>query len=163
MNFYGFFMNAGADEIDLAPLVDIAFLLLTFFMMTTVFAPQEKLKVETPESSSDKQEPTKRYITVIVGDSTKGNKMMVNMEDYNVRVAALSADFGQAAAVSTEGVEVTIEKLKEVLLKARLADANQVVVLRADKNVKFNVINKVMLAMREVKFDKVQMTTKLEK
>jgi biopolymer transport protein ExbD len=162
MNFFGFFAHGG-DEIDLAPLVDIAFLLLTFFMMTTTFTPKEPLKVEPPSSHSDKIEPVKGYIKVIVSDSTQGNQILVNMDEYNVRVAALTAKYGQAAAASTDGIIVKREDLKEVLLAARLADPKQAIVLKADKSAKFGFINDIMLTMKEVQFEKVQMTTALDK
>jgi biopolymer transport protein ExbD len=35
-------------------------------------------------------------------------------------------------------------------------------VLKADKNARFGVINEIMIKMKEVKFDQVQMVTKME-
>ncbi len=177
MNFFGFFMHGGEEVIDLAPLVDIAFLLLTFFMMTTTFAPQETLKVETPKSSSSLLEPVKQYIIVTVGDSTKENRIRVYMDEVNTRIAALSNKYGEAAARSTEGVEVgkienindpaevgkVMADLKEVLLLARAADPKQTIVLKADKLVKFSIIYKIMTMMKEVRFEQVQMVTVMEK
>lgn len=170
-------MHGGEDGIDLAPMVDIAFLLLTFFMMTTTFSPQEALKVETPKSSSSLLEPVKQYIVVTVGDSTKENRVRVYMDEYNTRVAALSNKYGQAAAQSTEGVEIgkmenpndpaeiakVMADLKEVLLLARTADPKQTIVLKADKAVKFSVVYKIMTMMKEVRFEQVQMVTLMEK
>ncbi|MCS6989935.1 MAG: biopolymer transporter ExbD [Chloroherpetonaceae bacterium] len=178
MNFFGFFMHGGGDDvIDLAPLVDIAFLLLTFFMMTTTFAPQEVLKVETPKSSSSLLEPVKQYITVTVGDSTKEGQIRVYMDEVNTRIAALSEKYGEAKARSTEGIEVAripnpndsievnkaIAELRDVLMRARLADAKQTVVLKADKQVKFSIIYKIMTTMKSVNFEQVQMVTTMER
>lgn len=178
MNFFGFFMHGGGDDvIDLAPLVDIAFLLLTFFMMTTTFAPQEALKVETPKSSSSLLEPVKQYITVTVGDSTKEGQIRVYMDEYNTREAALSEKYGREKAISTEGVEIgrisnpndttevnrVIAELRDVLLRARVADPKQALVLKADKAVKFSVIYKIMTTMKSVNFEQVQMVTTMEK
>lgn len=163
MNFFGFFMHGG-DEIDLAPMVDIAFLLLTFFMMTTTFAPTEALKVETPSSSSSLLEPVKQYIIVTVGDSTKNNRVRVYMDEVNTRIAALSEKFGEAAARSTEGVEIEkIADLEDVLKRARIADPKQTIVLKADKAVKFERIYEIMQMMKSVRFEQVQMVTLMEK
>jgi biopolymer transport protein ExbD len=163
MNFFGFFMHGG-DEIDLAPMVDIAFLLLTFFMMTTTFAPTEALKVETPSSSSSLLEPVKQYIIVTVGDSTKNNRVRVYMDEVNTRIAALSEKFGESAARSTEGVEIEkIADLEDVLKRARIADPKQTIVLKADKAVKFERIYEIMQMMKSVRFEQVQMVTLMEK
>lgn len=54
MNPYGLDMprpRPGKPEIVMAPLVDIVFLLLIFFMVTTVFPEHSGLKIEKPKSS----------------------------------------------------------------------------------------------------------------
>ena len=40
-------------RIDMTPLVDVAFLLLTFFMLTTQFKPPEEVVIELPSSHSE--------------------------------------------------------------------------------------------------------------
>ena len=37
-------------EINLAPLIDVVFLLLIFFMVTTTFERQARLRIELPEA-----------------------------------------------------------------------------------------------------------------
>ena len=51
-------------------------MLLTFFMLTTSFKPQEAAQVDTPNSTSEKQAPDKNIITV---DITKDNKIFFDM------------------------------------------------------------------------------------
>ncbi|HZI54985.1 MAG TPA: biopolymer transporter ExbD, partial [Chitinophagaceae bacterium] len=41
-----------STDTDMTPFVDIAFLILSFFIMATKFKPEEPIKVETPGSVS---------------------------------------------------------------------------------------------------------------
>ena len=45
-------INTGKPEISMAPLVDIVFLLLIFFMVTTVFPENDGLLIEKPSSEN---------------------------------------------------------------------------------------------------------------
>ena len=45
-------LNTGKPEISMAPLVDIVFLLLIFFMVTTVFPDNDGLLIEKPSSEN---------------------------------------------------------------------------------------------------------------
>jgi len=47
-------MPKGSPTIDMTPMVDLAFLLVTFFMLTASFRNAEPVTVETPSSISDK-------------------------------------------------------------------------------------------------------------
>src|SRR5438876_6221444 len=53
-------------SIDMTPMVDVAFLLLIFFMCTTQFKPPEKDKITLPESNSEAKSPESDIITVAV-------------------------------------------------------------------------------------------------
>ena len=43
-------------DINLTPLIDVVFLLLIFFMVSTTFDRHAKLKVELPEASAKQQQ-----------------------------------------------------------------------------------------------------------
>lgn len=51
------FSRAETDrlEVNLTPLIDVVFLLLIFFMVTTTFDRHAELRVNLPEASSEKQ------------------------------------------------------------------------------------------------------------
>ncbi len=51
------FSRAEEDRLDvnITPLIDVVFLLLIFFMVTTTFNQQAELRVDLPEASSEEQ------------------------------------------------------------------------------------------------------------
>ena len=56
--------------IDMTPLVDVAFLLLIFFMTTTQFQPPEKEQITLPASASEFKKPETHIITANVKEAT---------------------------------------------------------------------------------------------
>ena len=65
-------------HIDMTPMVDLFALLLTFFMLTTSFRPQEATVIDTPNSISEKMTPEKNVITVLID---KQNKVFLNFDN----------------------------------------------------------------------------------
>jgi len=54
------------DEINLTPLIDVVFLLLIFFMLTTTFKQEAALSIDLPEANALEQQDTPVSIVVLI-------------------------------------------------------------------------------------------------
>jgi biopolymer transport protein ExbD len=75
-----------STNIDMTAMCDVAFLLLTFFMLATKFKPEEAVKVQTPYSVSSDKIPDKNAMLVSIDNE---GKVYVSFSDKGDRVAAM--------------------------------------------------------------------------
>src|ERR1035437_9505561 len=78
-------MPRGNPSLDMTPMVDLAFLLVTFFMLTASVRVSEPVIVDTPSSHSDKLLPDN---VILISVDNKG-KAFYNINNYEVRVKTL--------------------------------------------------------------------------
>lgn len=70
-----------SPSIDMTPMVDLAFLLVTFFMLAASFRSSEPVDVDVPSSISDKIIPD----NVVMVTIDKGGRVFFNMTDVEAR------------------------------------------------------------------------------
>lgn len=77
--------------VDMTPMCDVAFLLLTFFMLTTKFKPDDPVEVVTPSAISTTLLPEAHVALVTV---SKDGRVFFGLDDQNQRLQLIK-DFDQ--------------------------------------------------------------------
>lgn len=75
-----------SPSLDMTPMVDLAFLLVTFFMLTTKFAPEESVVVDTPSSTSELKLPENNVITLTVD---RNKRVFFGVDAKQTKIQAL--------------------------------------------------------------------------
>ena len=88
--------NAERDEpeVNLASLIDVVFLLLIFFMVSTTFERQAALKVDLPETSEQTAQAVEKSLEVVIdaqGRFFVAEKALVNSQRETLRAALIEA------------------------------------------------------------------------
>lgn len=79
-------MPRSSPALDMTPMVDLAFLLVTFFMLTAQFRPEEAVSVDTPSSMSQQPIPTENLMTIVVDSA---GRVFWDFTDKKVRTAVI--------------------------------------------------------------------------
>jgi biopolymer transport protein ExbD len=115
---------------DMTPMVDVAFLLLIFFMSTTQFKPPEMVAVRLPASSSEIHIPETNTILLTV---TQEGRITISSE------------------LGTDAQEVAQGNLVGAIVAWRSRNPDAVVVVKGDRDADFGTIAELMDALGEAK------------
>jgi biopolymer transport protein ExbD len=115
-------------KIDMTPMVDVAFLLLIFFMTTTSFKPPEQVSVALPGSKSQIHVPETKTIILTVN---KAGETYISTEDLSKTNL------------------VAKEDLVNAILTWRAKNPAAVVVLKGDRDGNYGDMADVMNALAE--------------
>ena len=114
--------TSSEDEpaVNLTPLIDVVFILLIFFMVSTTFQRESEIKVELPEASS---EPVEEKDDVL--------EIVIDIEGHYF--------IGEQQVVNTE-----LETLKIAIQKFLGEKTEMPVVIRADRNTPYEAVVRAM-------------------
>lgn len=83
-----------SPDINLTPLIDVVFLLLIFFMVSTTFSRESELSIELPEASTRAEERPPESIEVAIdaqGRYYVNGRQLVNTQSATIRQALSKA------------------------------------------------------------------------
>lgn len=75
-------IKRGSTNVDMTAMCDVAFLLLSFFILTTKFKPSEAIEVSPPSSVANKIAPEKDAFLVSI---SKDGKVFIQMSDDQMK------------------------------------------------------------------------------
>jgi biopolymer transport protein ExbD len=107
---------ADDEAVPMSSMADIAFLLIIFFMLTTVFSVDQGIIIELPETSQ--------------------------RESIDLREIVLVID--AQGIVHSDGKVVAMGSVGDLIKSRRLSNPKRPVVVRSDKNVNYGVVADVM-------------------
>lgn len=141
-------------RIDMTPLVDIAFLLLTFFMMTTQFKPMEEVDIVLPSSHSEFKLPESDVMTISLA---KDGRIFLALDSQRLRARL----FGEENKLRAS-VEVPKDRLADMLIQARTANPKLRTVIKGDKDAEYGLAEDVMNILQKTKITRFNLVTSLE-
>ncbi len=102
-------------HINLTPLIDVVFLLLIFFMVSTTFSKESQLRIRLPESSDQPAETQTRFLEIEI--SADGVFAVRGPDDSKAR----------------ELINTQRDTLRRALTEAAAGDPDLVTLIRADR------------------------------
>jgi biopolymer transport protein ExbD len=141
-------------RIDMTPLVDVAFLLLTFFMLTTQFKPPEEVQISLPTSNSQFKLPESDVMTLSLA---KDGRIFLGLDSQRLRGRL----FGKENELKAS-IQVPKERLADLLIQARTANPKLRTVIKGDKDTDYGTAEDVMDILQKTKITRFNLVTNLE-
>jgi len=129
-------------RIDMTPFVDVAFLLLIFFMTTTTFKPPERVSVALPGSKSEIHVPETNTIILTVN---KAGEIFISDENLS------------------ETQQVAKQDVYNAILTWRAKSPAAHIVIKGDRDTDYGTVADVMNALAESKTLRFNLMTDLKK
>jgi biopolymer transport protein ExbD len=122
-------------EVNLTPLIDVVFILLIFFMVSTTFQKESQIKIELPEASGEPVEDRKELLEIVI--DAEGRYFI-----------------DQQQVVNTE-----LDTLKRAIQKYLGEQTDLPVVIRADRSTPYESVVRAMDATAQLGLVKMSLAT----
>ena len=144
--------------IDMTPMVDIAFLLLIFFMSTTQFKKPEEVEVQIPTSHSTFKLPETGMIVITI---TRNSDIFMTTD-----VAALDYAEGLSEVRPGErvphGKKYKAEEIPPVIRQLQIKRLVNRVVIKGDREAPYGTVESVMETLQKNDLNILNLVTDLE-
>lgn len=122
------------SELDITPMLDIVFIMLIFFIVTTSFVKESGIAVNSPSATSAVSQD-KASIFVAINDSGDVwiDKRQVDIATVRAIIARLHTNNPEGAVIIQADKTVSAETLMEVMDQVKLAGVTNIA-LAAKKN-----------------------------
>jgi biopolymer transport protein ExbD len=121
--------ETGAVAVNLTPLIDMVFILLIFFMVTSSFVKESGIEVQRPSAQTAvRQEHGNLIITVTQGGEIWMDKRPVDIRSVRAQVERLQADNPEGAVIVLADEAARTGLLVQVLDQVRLAGVSNVAI-----------------------------------
>jgi biopolymer transport protein ExbD len=137
----------------MTPMVDIGFLLLTFFMLTTQFKPEDAVEIALPESHSVIKLPDADVITISIG---KDGSTFVGFDSQILRAKLFGEQNKLKAGMQ---IQPDADHLGQMLIQARSSNPKLRTVIKADKDTDYEVVERVMNLLQKVNITRFNLVT----
>ena len=120
-------------ELDMTPMLDIVFIMLIFFIVTTSFVKESGVTVSSPSAqSASQQESVNIFIAITAEGEVWIDRKPVDPRSVRAIVARLHADNPEGSVIIQSDEAATTGILVEVMDQVRLAGV-EAIAIAADK------------------------------
>ena len=116
-------------EIDMTPMLDIVFIMLIFFIVTTSFVKESGIEVNPPQAQTSQQQDN---ATIFVAINAEGDvwidKRLIDIRSVRTVIARLHAENPEGAVVIQSDENARTKDLVSVMDQIRLAGIEKVAI-----------------------------------